>query len=281
VDIELPGQTLNDVYICRVTESLLNGDEDHKVMPTWAGTTEDHDTRLSYPEDHDSLRIQYVTPMRSHNMVYDSYGKVPYSNLDLLDGARFGGTAILFAPKSCDVPQVYPIADIAASNDPAQPSMHSSLLTEPSWIVLNEGSLGDFPGADSADYIEAYEVMVRGGFGLDTTDAFFQDVYYMDSIYDVYDTTYSGAPTYYEQPLDRWGELDPSRGYAYAHDIPYMRFDAEGHFSIGPYQMEFGDTLRYAYAYVGGAVSRKTSYLMGEAWDDTTAGWLDWIRQRW
>jgi len=274
-EIELPDQTLNDVYITRVTEAMINGTGDNKVMATWAGTTEDHDTRLSYPLVGDSLRIDYVTPLRAKNAGYDSYGKKPGTARSLLDGARFGGSAVLFAPKACDVPQNYPISDIAASNDPAQPSMHTSMLGNPSFIIW------DFPGMDSAGYLNAYESMVMGVFGIDSTSPNFQDAYYMDSVYNVYDTTASGAATHYEQPLDRWGELDPSRGWIYMTDIPensdYRRFDQEGHFSIGPYQMEFGDTLRYVYAYVGGSISRKTSYLLGEAWNNDLATSYDWL----
>jgi hypothetical protein len=279
-DIELSGQTLNDVYICRVTEAFPDGHDNHKAMPTWAGTTENHDTRLSYPQDDDSLRIDFLTPLRSHITRYDNYGKRPDANSRLLNGARFAGTAVLFAPKSIDVPQNYPILDVAESNDPAQPCMHSSLLTEPSWIMLNEGSLGDFPGADSGDHRYGYELMVKGGFALPSSDNFFQDVYYMDSVYDVYDSTASGAKTHYEQPLDRWDELaSKDLRYMFANDIGYLRFDVQCHWSIGPYQMGFMDTLRYVYAYVGGAISRKTSYLLGEAWDGgngdaTSYGWL-------
>ncbi len=280
VDIELPDQTLNDVYITRVTEAMPDGQE-QKVMPTWAGTTEPgaHDTRLSYPQDDDSLRIHYLTPLRSGAAAsYDSYGKKVNDEQNLLDGARFAGTAILFAPKACDVPQSYPISDIAASNDPAQPLMHTSLMVEPSWIVLNNGSLGDFPGCDSAGYVEGYQVMAKGVFGIDSTDPNFIDAYYMDSLYDVYDTTASGAKTYYEQPLDRYGELT-SKGliYPYTSSILYIRFDVEGHWSIGPYQMGFGDTIRYVYAYVGGSISRKTSYLLGDAWDNDVAASYGWL----
>jgi hypothetical protein len=271
-EIELPGQTLSDVYITRVTEALINGTEEHKVMPTWAGTTEDHNTRLSYPQDDDSLRIDYLTPLRAKNAGYDSYGKKPNEQMSLLDGARFGGTAVLFAPKTCDVPQSYPIANIAASNDPAQPSMHSSLITEPSWIIWT------FPDLDSSDYVDAYGYMVRGAFAIDSSSGYFyDDVYYMDSVYDVYDSTASGGKTHYEQPLDRWGELDPSRGYPYTADIDYLRFDQQCHWSIGPYQMEFGDTLRYVYAYVGGSISRKTAYLLGEAWNNGNAASYSWL----
>jgi hypothetical protein len=272
--IELPGQTLHDVYITRITESELNGTGANKVMPTWAGTTEPVplDNRLSYPQNDDSLRIDYLTPLRAKGAGYDSYGKKPGTTRSLLDGARFAGTAVLFAPKACDVPQSYPISNIAASNDPAQPSMHTSLLGNSSWIVW------DFPGMDSSGYIEAYENMVMGVFGIDSADRNFQDAYYMDSLYNVYDTTASGAKTHYEQPLDRWGELT-SKGltYIYTGDIPYIRFDQQGHLSIGPYQMGFGDTIRFVYAYVGGAISRKTSYLLGEAWYNNEAASYGWL----
>ncbi len=281
-EIELPGQTLEDVYIARITEGLINGTGDNKVMPTYAGTTEDHDNRLSYPQDDDSLRIDYVTPLRAGSSSDDSYGfKVDAGIWNILTGARFGGSAVLFAPKTCDVPQNYPIANIAASNDPAQPSMHTSMLAEPSWMLLHNGVLADFNTMTASEFVDAYEIMEKGVFGIDTTMRYYQDAYPMDNVYDVYDTTASGAPTYYEQPLDRWGELDPSRGWVYMTDIPegsdYRRWDQECHCSIGPYQMEFGDTLRYVFAYVGGAINRKTSYLAGEAWNNGNATSYDWL----
>jgi len=274
-EIELPEQTLEDVYIARITEAMPNGTGSNKVLPTFAGTTEKeaHDNRLSYPQDDDSLRIDYVTPLRAGGLTRDSYGFNASANQwNVLTGARFGGTAVLFAPKSTDVPQ---FPNTPASNDPAQPSMHTSMLAEPSWILLHNGILSDFGAMTSSEFVDAYEVMVKGVFGIDPTIPNFQETYSMDSLYDVYDTTASGAATYYEQPVDRWGELDPSRGYAFASEISWMRFDQQCHHSIGPYQMEFGDTLRYVFAYVGGAISRKTSYLLGEAWDGgTAASWL-------
>ncbi len=275
-EIELPDQTLEDVYIARVTEAMVNGIGDNKALSTFAGTTENHDTTLAYPQGHDSLRIDYITPLRAGGLSRDSYGfNAGAGNWSVLTGARFAGSAVLFAPKSIDVPQNYPISDIAASNDPAQPCMHTSMLAEPSWILLHNGILADFNTMTPQDHVDAYEVMVKGVFGIDTTIPNYEEAYYMDSLYDVYDTTASGHKTHYEQPIDRWGELDPDRGYAYASEISWIRFDQQGHFSIGPYQMEFGDTLRYVFAYVGGAISRKTSYLLGEAWDGgTAASWL-------
>jgi len=43
--------------------------------------------------------------------------------------------------------------------------------------------------------------------------------------------------------------------------------------------MEFGDTLRYVYAYVGGAISRKHSYLGGEAWNSGEATSYSWLAE--
>ena len=277
-EIELPGQTLEDIYIAKVNEAFPNGSGDNKSLGTFAGTTEDGDNRLSYPQDDDSLRIDYMTPLRAGTSNEDSYGfNVAANQWNVLTGARFGGNVVLFAPKNIDVQQ---FPNTPASNDPAQPSMHTSMLAEPSWITLHNGVLSDFGAMTPQEFVDAYEVMVKGVFGIDTTILNYQEAYYMDSLYDVYDTTASGAPTYYEQPIDRWGELDPDRGYAYVSDISWARFDMQTHWSIGPYEMmEFGDTLRYVYAYVGGAISRKTSYLAGEAWDNDEAASYGWLAE--
>jgi hypothetical protein len=275
-EIELPGQTLEDIYIARVNEAFPNGSGDNKALGTFAGTTENQDTRLSYPQDDDSLRIDYMTPLRTDGSG-DSYGlNASASELNILTGARFAGSAVLFAPKSTSVQQV---PNTPLSNDPAQPSMHTSMLAEPSWILLHNEVLADFPDMTPREFVDAYEVMKKGVFGIDTTIPNYQETYYMDEVYDVYDTTASGAPTYYEQPIDRWGELDPAMGYKYVSDISWARFDMQTHWSIGPYQMAFEDTLRYVYTYIGGAVSRKTSYLAGEAWDNGNAASYSWLAE--
>jgi hypothetical protein len=279
-EIERPDQTLEDVYITRVTEAMINGVGGNKAMPTFAGTTEYQlkDNSLSYPQDDDSLRIDYITPLRAGAMRDDTYGfNVSYGRRNVFTGARFGGSAVLFAPKSCDVPHRHPISDVAASNDPAQPSMHTSILDEPSWILLHNDILSDFPDMTPQEFVDAYEIMVKGVFGIDPSLANYQQTYAMDTLYDVYDTTASGAKTYYEQPIDRWGELGPTRGYPYVRNISFGRWDMQSHWSIGPYQMKFGDTIRYVYAYVGGAVNRKNSYLGAEAWRNDEAASYDWL----
>jgi hypothetical protein len=278
--IELPNQTLDSLVICRVVEAMPNGTGNNKSLATYAGVTEDDDTGLSYPgQGHDSLRIDYMTPLRAGNSDDDSYGiKVDDNQPDILTGARWGGEAVLFAPQNTSVSQAHPIADFVASNDPAQPSMHATLLVEPSWMSLHNGQLADISAMTPEEHVDCYGFMRKGIFGVDPSDQERTECSPMSALYDVYDVTATGCSTYYELPIERWGERHPDSGYVYCEDIGFQRFDQQMHQAIGPYQMGFGDTIRYVYAPVGGAISRKTSYLLGEAWDLDSAvsyGWLE------
>jgi hypothetical protein len=273
-DIELPGQTLDSVIIMKHYEALPNAG----LYPfgSWAGVTEDHNTRLSYPQDDDSLRINYVALARKRDHTHDSYGdrceKDWGGNPDLEDGCRWMGHAILFAPKNADVPQGYPISDIAGSNDPAQPSMHSTI--EDFYNILSY--LGNL--ADSNDHKEPYRCMRKGIHGYDdTTGQECTNVYDMSNLYDVYDTTATGASTYYDQPQDRMGELDISRGHYLPRDWAYYTFCTNPKFTIGPYNMDYGDTIRFVYAVVAGSVSRKTTYLLSAARANWQARNYEWL----
>ncbi len=276
-EIELPGQTLDSVIIMKHYLALPNGG----LYPfgSWAGVTEDHNTRLSYPQDDDSLRINYVALARKAGHTHDSYGdkcEVDWGgNRDLEDGCRWMGHAILFAPKNTGVPQGYPIANIAASNDPAQPSMHSTIEE----IVIVSDFLNDMEDlVDTADHREPYRCMKMGIHGYDdTTIAECVNVYDMSREYDVYDTTAMGAPTYYDQPQDRMGEWDLDRGQIFPRDWPYYTFCTEPKFSIGPYNMEFGDTLRFVYAIIAGSIDRKTTYILSKMRENGEARNYEWL----
>jgi hypothetical protein len=271
--IELPGQTLDSVVILKHFQSMPNAG----LYPfgSWAGVTEDDNTRLSYPQDHDSLRISYVALARKAGHTHDSYGdkcEVDWGgNRSLEDGCGWTGHAILFAPKNTQVPQSHPIADVAASNDPAQPSMYSTI----------EGGVGvsDIRNLeDTADHRQPYKRMRMGIHGYDDTNvAECQNVYDMRNLYDVYDTTAMGAPTYYDQPQDRMGELNINRGQIFPRSWSYYPFSVENKFSIGPYNMEFGDTLRFVYAVVAGAVHRKTTYIISQMRENGNARNYEWL----
>jgi hypothetical protein len=271
-EIELPEQTLDSVVIFRHIDEMPNGG--NYPFASWAGVTENDTNRLS-PLGHDSLRINYVALARKADHTHDSYcdkcEKDWGGDPNLEDGAGWVGHVILFAPKNTQVPQTYPITDIAASNDPAQPSMHSS-------IEGNYGLTDVEDLQDTADHREPYRCMRMGIHGYDdTTVAECVNVYDMSQRYDVYDTTAMGAPTYYDQPQDRMGELALSRGQYLPRNWTYYTFCTTPKFSIGPYNMEFGDTLRFAYAVVAGAIHRKTTYLLSEARGLNEArnyGWL-------
>ncbi len=279
MEIELPGQTLDSAIIMKHYQAMPNSG----LYPfgSWAGVTKDHDTRLSYPQDDDSLRMSYVALARKADFTHDSYGdrceKDWGGDLDLEDGCCWTGHAILFAPKNNDVPQSYPIVDVAASNDPAQPSMHST--------IEKIGAVSDFLNdmedlVDTADHRELYRIMRMGIHGYDdTTIAECWNVYDMSVMYDVYDTTAIGVPTYYDQPQDRMGELDLFRGQYFPRDWSYYTFSTGPKFSIGPYNMEYQDTLRFVYAVVAGSVSRKTTYVLSDMRSDTNASNYEWLAE--
>jgi hypothetical protein len=271
--IELPGQTLDSVVIMKHYEALPNAG----LYPfgSWAGVTEDHNTRLTYPQDDDSLRINYVALARKYGHDHDSYGdrceRDWGGEVDLEDGCRWMGHAILFAPKNTSVPQSYPIADVAASNDPAQPSMHSTI--EDGYGIYDVEDL-----QDTADHRETYRIMRMGIHGYDDIlISECENVYDMSIMYDVYDTTATGAQTYYDQPQDRMGEWQLSRGEIFPRDWDYYEFCTAPKFSIGPYSMEYGDTIRFVYAVVAGSVHRKTTYILSRMRANDSARYYGWV----
>jgi hypothetical protein len=273
-ETELPGQTLDSVVIMRNYEALPNGG----LYPwgTWAGVTENDTNRLSYPLGHDSLRINYLALARKAEHTHDSYGdkceKDWGGDPNLEDGCGWTGHVILFAPKNTSVPQTYPIADIAASDDPAQPSMHSTIEDFARVLYDVEDML------DSTDHVEPYRCLRMGIHGYeDTAIAEVQNVYNMSQRYDVYDTTATGAPTYYDQPQDRMGELALNRGQIFPRTWQYYTFTTLPKFSIGPYNMEYLDTLRFVFAIVAGSVHRKTTYLLSEARANGEARNYEWV----
>jgi hypothetical protein len=274
-DIELPGQTLDSLVIFKHYDAMPNGG--NYPFGTWAGVTEDDNGTLS-PLGNDSLRISYVALARKADHDHDSYGdkcEVDWGGEENLeDGCGWTGHVILFAPKSTKVQQSHPVSDIAASNDPAQPSMHST-IEDFADVIYDVEDL-----EDSTDHREPYLCMRMGIHGYDdTTIQECQNVYNMSREYDVYDTTAMGAPTYYDQPQDRMGERGLSRGQVFPRDWSYYTFSVQPKFSIGPYDMEFGDTLRFVYAVVAGAVHRKTSYLLSDMRAQDSARYYEWVAE--
>jgi len=275
-DIELSGQTLDSVVIMKHYEGIPNGG----MFPygTWCGVTEDHDTRLSYPHDGDSLRMDYLALSRKAGHDYDCYGgkcQIAWGgNPDSINGTRWPGHITLFAPKNTSVQQSYPIVDIAASNDPAQPSMHSTIED---WADLLS-NLEDLQ--DTTDYREPYRCMRKGIWGYDdTTIVENRAVQHMNLLYDVYDTTATGAKTWYDIPQDRIQELDPVLGHYEARSLPYYDFSVQPKFSIGPYNMEFEDTLRFVYAVAVGSINPKNALLLSAMYSEGNARNYEWLAE--
>ena len=274
-DIELPDQTLDSLVIFKHYDAMPNGG----LYPfgTWAGVTENDNGSLS-PLGHDSLRINYVALARKTGHTHDSYGdkcEVDWGGDQTLeDGCGWTGHVILFAPKNTGVQQSHPVLDFDASNDPAQPSMHST-------IEGFDGILNDVEDLDdTTDHREPYLCMRKGIHGYDdTTISECQNVYNMSREYNVYDTTAMGARTYYDQPQDRMGEWQLERGEIFPRNWTYYTFSTQPKFSIGPYNMGFGDTLRFVYAVIAGSVDRRTTYLLSDMRDRGEARNFEWVAE--
>jgi len=274
VDIELPGQTLDSVVIMKHHEAVPNGG----MFPygTWCGVTEDQNTRLSYPQDDDSLRMSYYALSRKAGHDYDCYGgkcNIAWGgDPDSINGTRWTGHVTLFAPKNSSVPQSHPILDVSESNDPAQPSMFSTIED---WKDLLS-NLEDLH--DTTDYRVPYRCMRKGIWGYeDTTLSENYAAQHMNILYDVYDSTATGEKTWYDIPQDRIQECDPALGHYEARSLPYYDFSVQPKFSVGPYNLEYADTIRFVYAVAVGSIDKKSAWQLSKMWSEGNSrnfGWL-------
>jgi hypothetical protein len=275
-DIELQDQTLDSVVIMKHYEGIPNGG----MYPygSWCGVTEDQNARLSYPQDDDSLRMSYYALSRKAGHDYDPYGgkcEIAWAgNPDSINGTRWPGHVTLFAPRNTSVPQTHPISDIAASNDPAQPSMYSTIEDFGSYLSYLQDLV------DTSDFRIPYRCMRKGIWGYeDTTIAENTAAQHMNLLYDVYDTTATGAKTWYDIPQDRIQELDPNLGHYEARTLPYYDFSTQPKFSIGPYNMAFGDTIRFVFAVAVGSIDPKGALLLGRKYSRGDARNFEWLAE--
>jgi hypothetical protein len=274
-EIELPDQTLDSVVILKHYEGIPNGG----MFPygSWCGVTEDHNTRLSYPQDDDSLRMSYYALSRKAGHDYDVYGgkcSIAWGgDPDSVNGTRWPGHVTLFAPKNTSVPQTHPISDVSASNDPAQPSMYSTIEEG-----IGIGNLED--AQDTSDFRLPYYRMRKGIWGYEDTSLQENEAaQHMNILYDVYDTTATGAKTWYDIPQDRIQENSLSLGHYEARSLPYYDFSTQPKFSIGPYNMEFGDTLRFVYAVAVGSIDPKGAKLLSRMYARGNARNFLWLAE--
>ena len=183
----------------------------------------------------EELRIMYNYPHRDQGSKFDDFGDIRGSltSQGFLNGPCYLGEAMIHVDKSPDDP----------TDDPRQPQMHS--IWNYRLFYLKYGSESTTPD----DHLKVYEVMQ---YGLPPS----QGTPYMDGAY---------PGTYHE--------VNPEeRGYKYIDDFPGW-----GHGwhtilfnSSGPFTLEPGDDLRFAYSQVWGSISLKESWRIGNEWFNGT-----------
>jgi len=179
----------------------------------------------------EELRIMYNYPHRDKGAKFDDFGDIrgALTSQGFLNGPCYEGEAMIHVDKSPDDP----------TDDPAQPQMHS--IWNFRLFYLKNGSEVTTP----EDHAKVYEVMQ---YGLHPS----QGTPYMEG-------TYPG--TYHE--------VNPEeRGYKYVNDFPGWGFGWHTILfnSSGPFTLEPGEDLRFAYSQVWGSISLEESWRIGTEW---------------
>jgi len=117
-EIELPDQTLKDVYYMRDLQHITNHGEIEWL--TWDGC------RPGEP-----LRITYTYPARSKSHSWDRFGGA--RDWGLLRGPMYSGESMIFSQASPDDP---------TTDDPSQPGMHYARGPDDPWLFASSWKLG-------------------------------------------------------------------------------------------------------------------------------------------
>jgi hypothetical protein len=183
----------------------------------------------------DSLRIMYGYPARGPNSDYDDFGD-PDKSKDFINRPFYVGEAFLHADKSAS----------DKSDDITQPRMTGAQTVEIFWLKFEASS------HTPSELANLYEVL-QYGFG----GPLFNLEYQTENIYE---------NTYHSLRMDE-------QGYKYPKEFPWWNWRAIAHTSSGPYDLAFGDSIRFVYAFVMGSISPEKAREIGRAWNNGTATW--------
>ena len=183
----------------------------------------------------DSLRIMYGYPARGPDSDYDDFGD-PDKSKDFINRPFYVGEAFLHADKSAS----------DKSDDITQPQMTGVQTVEIFWLKFEASS------HTPSELANLYEVL-KYGFG----GPLFNLEYQTENTYE---------NTYHSLRMDE-------QGYKYPKEFPWWNWRAIAHTSSGPYDLAFGDSIRFVYAFVMGTISPEKGREIGRAWNNGTATW--------
>lgn len=191
----------------------------------------------------DTLRIMYNYPLTSKTSTHDDFGYPHYPGTGFLEVPVSAGCAVLHIDKS----------GTDHTDWPAQPRMWSAVNCDLAPFLLAPSVMSE------SNWILAYETM-RDGF-----------LNYPDWPMAEYPDQYEGM--HKSVRFDEIGLLDVND---HAYTWPALAFD----WSAGPYTLGPGDSLRFVFALLSGALSPETAWEVGAAWEAGTAADL-WPEADW
>ena len=257
-EIEREGYSLDSLYFMRQLEMTTNNQTETKSeWYTWTGVYPDWD------EPRDSVRCLISYPA----IEWERAGGAPWQGDPLgcylwernyLDDATSGGEVTLYAPLSADVamgpgpgaangdPENHPETD-----DSTQPRAHG--IRGPDDLEYKRHS-GLHPSTGANSWETVYNAMKYG----EDSDPEYAD--YVENMTGTYPNTYHAVPSDL-RGYARWNDLNQN-GLIFWHAV--------GNASMGPFHLDYGDSLRIVWADCGGRLDAQSLWELGHAWKDSS-----------
>jgi hypothetical protein len=188
------------------------------------------------------LRIMYYYGSRHIDATYDNLGNPASHGMYNIQNPWAVGEAIIFASKS---PQEFNVDDIN------QPRVTTYVDADFPAVTRPSNRLGD------GDVLLLHTIMTEGASGIDGIN---------------YPDLESTKPGSHGIPTDQMGVRSVTEIPALVGYIPTMVY------SCGPYNLEFGDSIKIVVAEVIGAISPEKAWEVSQAWLDGSISWGDNVR---
>lgn len=259
--IEREGQSLDSLYFMRQLEMTVNNQTETKSeWYTWTGVYPDWD------EPKDSVRCLISYPA----IEWERAGGAPWQGdplgcylwpRDYLDDPCSGGEVMLYVPQIDGQERPMkpigpgPLAGVDGTvenhpetDDSTQPKSHGNWGPDDFEYKHNSGA------RPIEDWQQCYAAMIYGEKGDPDYDP------YVDWMTGTYPNTYHPVPTDL-RGYDRWNDLNQN-GLVFWHAMAQA--------GMGPFHLEYGDSVRIVWAQCGGRLDARSSWELGQAWKDST-----------
>jgi len=253
--IERVGYAIDSLYFMRQLLMTPNNKDERKAeWHTWTGVYPD----LNEPKDSVRCLVSYpaIDWERAGGPAWkgDPLGCYLWER-DYLDDPCSGGEVMLYVPTSADVamgpgpdaengnPENHPETD-----DVTQPRAHGIRGPDDLEYRFHSGI------RPPEDWETVYNSMIYGEKGDPEYDS------YVDYMTGTYPNTHHAVPSDMRS-YERWNDLNQN-GRIFWHAV--------GNASMGPFHLDYGDSIRIVWADCGGRLSVRASWELGQVWKDSS-----------